>query len=73
VLWVSHGKIKTFKLLVALLSLRRPGFFPSSVYVEFVVGKLALRQETGVSPSTSFPLSVSFHQHYIILPTTITT
>jgi len=61
------GKIKTFNYLVALLSLRKPGFFPSPVYVESVVGKMALRQETGVSPSTSFPL-LPFHQQYYSYP-----
>jgi hypothetical protein len=45
--------------LVALLSLRRPGFDPGSVHVVFVVDKVALGQV--FLRVVGFPLSISFH------------
>jgi hypothetical protein len=59
---LNSSKYQWFRLLVAGLSPRRPGFAPVSIHVGFVVDKVALGQV--FSEFFGFPLSISFHRGY---------
>jgi hypothetical protein len=52
-------------LLVACLSLRRPGFDPIPVYWRFVADRVALKQ--AFLRNFDYPLSISSHQCAIVI------
>jgi small ligand-binding sensory domain FIST len=58
----TREAVSELRRLVAGLSQRRPGFVPGSVFVGFVVDKVALGRFS--SEFFDFSLSVSFHRGY---------